>query len=169
MLPAIQMMFAYNTWATNKLFAQLQHLSQEQFETTEASGHGTIQATLAHLLDVQWDYSSWFDRSMNAIESSNVHVVIPTLASAHAAWLEIDRQTQALVGALDESRIDEIWPWDIPNASRGALPLWQMLLHVANHQTHTRGQILAAIRRLGVKAEGLDLLFFLHARSLGRA
>ena len=160
MLSAVQMMFAYNTWATNKLLDQLAPLSAGQYETTDASGHGSIRKTLNHLLDVQWDYTSWFDGSLDAVESSKVHVEIPTVEVARERWLEIDRQTNALIAALDETSLEKIWDW-----GNGALPLGQLLLHVANHQTHTRGQILAAIRRLGHETQGLDLLFFLRGKT----
>lgn len=163
MLPAIHTLFAYNTWATDKLLDQLAPLSADELETN-ASGHGSILKTLNHLLDVQWDYTAWFDGSLDAAESSKVHVDMPTIEIAKQRWLEIDRQTSAMIAALDEAALDKIWDW-----GKGALPLGPMLLHVANHQTHTRGQMLAAIRRLGRETQGLDLLFFLYARSKGKA
>ena len=37
-------------------------------------------------------------------------------------------------------------------------PLWQMLVHVANHSTYHRGQVTTMLRRLGAKPIGTDFL-----------
>jgi uncharacterized damage-inducible protein DinB len=39
-------------------------------------------------------------------------------------------------------------------------PLGEMMLHVANHGTHTRAQIAAAVRRLGKEPGVLEYLKF---------
>ncbi|MHA2344034.1 MAG: DinB family protein, partial [Candidatus Hodarchaeales archaeon] len=64
-------------------------------------------------------------------------------------WQAVDEQTKNCLENLTEHSIKEIWSASFPNGFTMALPLWQLLFHVANHGTHTRAQIIAAIRRLG--------------------
>ena len=39
-----------------------------------------------------------------------------------------------------------------------AHPFWKLLMHEANHGTHTRAQIIASIRRFGHEPPNLDFL-----------
>jgi uncharacterized damage-inducible protein DinB len=64
-------------------------------------------------------------------------------------WQSIDEQTNNCLEKLTEAGVNEIWSASFPNGYRMALSLWQLLLHVANHGTHTRAQIVAAVRRFG--------------------
>jgi len=46
---------------------------------------------------------------------------------------------------------------------RWSYPLWQTLLHVANHQTYHRGQVTTLLRQLGEATVPLDFLVAVDA------
>lgn len=148
---AIKTFYAYNTWATEQLIAAMKGLSSEEYGTVEASGHGSIQNTFAHFLSVQWKWFSWFDGSLPVDEAIALSVSadeIDTVEQAEERWRTIDEQTRSCVDDLDTEQLRDLWSFEFP-WSKGSLPLWQLTLHIANHQTHTRSQIVAAIRRAG--------------------
>jgi uncharacterized damage-inducible protein DinB len=151
-LQIIKMMYAYNSWATNHLLESLEQLSEEEITASGCSGNGSIRETMAHLISAQRGWFSWFDKSKSVQESMALRLTaedIDTKEKLMQKWQEINRQTGACLKKLSESDVNENWSTSLPNGFTMSLSLWQLLLHVANHGTHTRAQIIAAIRRFG--------------------
>ncbi|UCF65204.1 MAG: DinB family protein [bacterium] len=151
-LEMIKMFYAFNSWATGQLIKSLAQLSEEEWTDPGCSGNGSTRETLAHLLGTQWGWFSWFDNSLSVEKSIALRVhpeEISTLEKLADKWQQIDRQTHSCLEKLSENGINENWSATLPNGFSMTLPLWQLLLHVANHGTHTRAQIIAAIRRFG--------------------
>ena len=152
MLEMIKMFYAYNSWATSQLINSLDQLSAEQLTAPGCSGNGSIRETLAHCLGTQRGWFSWFDKSLTAQESITLRVSpeeIDTPEKLKQKWQSIDEQTNNCLENLTETGVNEIWSASFPNGFSMALALWQLLLHVTNHGTHTRAQIVAAVRRFG--------------------
>ena len=63
------------------------------------------------------------------------------MAQARVHWAAIDRQTHAFVDALTDAALAGSCAWTGLDGHSDAAPLWKLLLHVANHGTHTRAQI----------------------------
>jgi uncharacterized damage-inducible protein DinB len=163
MLETIRMLYAYNTWATELLMPAIGQLTEEQYNAPGCSGHGSIRDTLAHFLNTQRGWFSWFDGSKTPAELINMGLPgadVPTAKEARAIWQTVDTQTSACLEKLNDDGIREVWTAEVPGRPSLSLPLWQLLVHVANHGTHTRAQIVSTIRRVGVAPGDLDLLFF---------
>jgi uncharacterized damage-inducible protein DinB len=160
MFELIKSYYAYNSWAAERLLDALERLSPEELSAPGCSGHGSIRDTLAHFMSTQWGWFSWFDGSMPATQA--IALKIPresfdTMAKARERWAQIDKQTTDTVNGLNDDKLRDVWTWTLPSGG-DSLPLWRLLLHVANHGTHTRAQIVAALRRLGHDAPNLDFL-----------
>jgi uncharacterized damage-inducible protein DinB len=162
----LKMIYAYNSWATGHLISSTEPLTDEEMKAPGCSGNGSIWETMAHLLGTQWGWFSWFDKSKSAQESIALRIPADEIAGAgklSRKWEEIDRQTNACLSQLSEAEVNENWSASFPNGFSMTLPLWQLLLHVANHGTHTRGQIIATIRRFGYDPGSYE--FFRYALS----
>lgn len=162
MLETIRTLYTYNSWATNLLMPAIGQLTEEQYNASGCSGHGSIRDTLAHFLSAQRGWFSWFDGSKTPAELMSMRLTgedISTPEKARAMWQTVEAQTQNCVAKLTEEGIRKVWTAEFPGRSM-SLPLWQLLIHVANHGTHTRAQIVSAIRRCGGTPGNLDLLFF---------
>jgi uncharacterized damage-inducible protein DinB len=163
MLDVIKTSYAYDTWATARVLDALEGLSEEEYNGPECSGNGSIRDTLAHLLSCQWGWFSWFDGSLTLEEAYGLTLpgeAIATVAQARAHWAAIDRQTHAFVDAVTDAALAESCAWTGLDGHSDAAPLWKLLLHVANHGTHTRAQIVAGIRRVGADPGNIDLLYW---------
>ena len=163
MLPLIRSHYAYQSWAMANLFKSLQELSPEEYTSVNASGHGSIRDTLAHLISTQAGWFSWFDGSKDPAQAMQGRITgndIPTIDAAVERWQVVREQTDACIARLAEEDCRKVWSATAPNGFTLALPLWQMLLHVANHGTHTRAQIVAAIRRTGKNPGVYEFLWF---------
>jgi len=165
-LAMIKMFYAYNSWATSQLIKSMEQLREEEVSEPGCSGNGSIRETMAHLLSTQWGWFSWFDKSRSAQESIALRLTVKDITGEEKLsqkWEEIGQQTNACVEKLTETDVNEIWSASLPNGFTMSLPLWQLLLHVANHGTHTRAQIIAAIRRFGYDPGSYE--FFRYALS----
>lgn len=162
MFELIKIYYAYNSWAAARLLDALEKLTPEELSATGCSGHGSIRDTLAHFMSTQLGWFSWFDGSMPATQAIALRIPgesFETIAKARERWAPIDKQATDMVNGLNDEKLRDEWTWSLPSGG-DSLPLWRLLLHVANHGTHTRAQIVAAIRRLGHDAPNLDFLNF---------
>jgi uncharacterized damage-inducible protein DinB len=172
MLELMRTTYDYNTWATARVLDGLEGLTEEEYNAPDCSGNGSIRDTLAHLLTCQWGWFAWFDGSMTLQEAYALTLpgeAIPTVAEARARWAAIDAQTQAYLRRVDETTLEETRSWTTPGGRSDSAPLWKLLLHVANHGTHTRGQVVAGIRRVGADPGNTDLLHWALAVEQARA
>ena len=60
-----------------------------------------------------------------------------------------------------------------PSKSRfvgnAGLPAWQIVMHVVNHGTLHRGQIVGMLRQLGVKPPATDIVFYYYEQTTAAA
>jgi uncharacterized damage-inducible protein DinB len=161
MYELIKTYYAYNSWATATLLDSLEQLSPEELAVPGCSGHGSVRDTLAHLMTTQMGWFSWFDGSMTVGQAYQLRISgesLDTVAKVREKWTPIDKQTTLCVNGLNEEKLHDVWTWSLPSGGSDSLPLWRLLTHVANHGTHTRAQVVAAIRRLGHAPPNIDFL-----------
>jgi uncharacterized damage-inducible protein DinB len=164
MLEVIQRLYSYNTWATEKLLTALEQLSAEQYTAPGCSGHGSIRDTLAHLLAVHYSWFAWFQESMTLEQAIGYTIdgnEIPSVSDARKRWADVDTRAREFIDRQTEGSVVRDQPFTLPNGLSSALSLWKMLLQPANHGTHTRAQIVAAIRRAGFDPGNYDLIGYL--------
>ena len=162
-LEALRYFFRYNTWTTDLMLTSAESLSEEEYNAAGCSGQGSIRDTIAHTLAVQQRYAGWLDGSLNLAEAFKLPFAsedIPTIADARRYWGPIVAQTDALLASATEEWVGSVLSWDIPGRGPGSALRWRLLLHLANHGTHHRAQVVAAIRRAGHAPAGNDMLFF---------
>ena len=163
---AVHLLSRYNSWATARVLVSLEQLSFEDYTGPVCSGHGSIRDTLIHTFDAERGWIRWLDGSANQQEAWRDRLDVadhPTLEDAKRLWTEIDAKTRRYVSSLDEDALADTRA--IPSRSGGKTKMStrDVLLHVLNHGTHTRGQISAGIRRSGGVPQPTDLIRFLQA------
>lgn len=160
-------LYDYNRWATERLLDAAAPLSAAQFVAPGSDGDGAIRDTLAHLVGAQQRWLSWWDGSLSAEEAYRRRLdpaTFPDLAAVRAAWAAVEEQTAAFVAGLRDEDAGRVYATTLPNGATWALPLWQMMLHVANHGTQHRSEVAARLTALGHSPGDLDLLFYLGSR-----
>ena len=156
--------YAYTSWATRHLLDTAANLSHEQLHKPGVAGHGSIRDTLIHLMEAHHGWLSWWDGSLSAEESYALRMEpaeFPDIPSLLAAWAAIERQTEAFVSGLSETDPARIYSMSLPNGATWQMPLWGMMLHVANHGTQHRSEIATMLTSFGHSPGDMDLLFFL--------
>jgi uncharacterized damage-inducible protein DinB len=160
----LRTLYGYNRWATQRLLEVAERLTPEQLHTPGDAGHGSVHNTLLHLIDVQQSWLAWWDGSLSAEEAYRLTLDpadFPDLATLYAAWEKVEKATQAFVSDLSDEDVIRVYAHALPDGTEFRMPLWQMMLHVANHGTQHRSEVAAVLTGFGHSAGNLDLLFYL--------
>ena len=168
---AIRNSYRYDEWATMKIFDAAGSLTPEQLDAQGSIPHGTIRQTLLHLLIVHKRFLSWWDGSLPAQEAYSLtanSVDYPDLASVHMLWEQIAEQTRAFVDGLHDVDAERHLSTTGPDGSDFGFPLWQMMQHIANHNTQHRSEIAVMLTKAGSSPGDIDLIFY-QMESLARA
>jgi len=159
----LRRMYRYQDWAMEQVWPGLEGLTAEELDAPGCSGNGAIRGTLTHLIRVQNGWFSWFDGTMSAADAQSMRrkdADVRTIADARAEWREASDRAEACVAKLSDADVAKVWTHTMGSGVTLAQPLGEMMLHVANHGTHTRAQIAAALRRLGKDPGVLEYLKF---------
>ncbi|MFN8581085.1 MAG: DinB family protein [Gemmatimonadaceae bacterium] len=162
-LETIRYLFRYNAWATELALDAAAMMTPEEYVAPGCSGQGSVRDTLAHVLMVQQRWIATIAGTLRPEDATQLPFTsadIAVVADARTRWATISAETDSYLAALTEDQVlSEIV---LTHPTRGSLKalLWRLLLHVANHGTHHRAQIVAAARRAGHTPAGNDLLYF---------
>ncbi|WKT93484.1 DinB family protein [Brucella anthropi] len=155
-----QMFAWYNRWANELLYAAAADLSDEEYRLDLGLFFGSIHRTLNHLLVTDRIWMKRFTgegdhpKQLDAIITDNF---ITLRDLRHAEDERICRYTGSLNADKLAGRFTYTTVSDMRTMSQRLAP---SLAHLFNHQTHHRGQIHAALTRLGTDAPSLDLSQF---------
>lgn len=138
--------------------AYISGLSPEQFTQAIGYSHGSVRDQVVHLMDVD---DVWFS-SLRGAEPSEPFPTASTddRAAIRAQWDGVEQRMRDYLAALQDDMLSTK-PIQEPEEDRG-LVLWQVLLHVVNHGTDHRAQLLRVLNDLGVKTKSQDYIFYVY-------
>jgi uncharacterized damage-inducible protein DinB len=128
------------------------------FTQHEEYSHGSVRNQLVHLMEVD---EVWFSELLGiepAEPISPANFDDRKIIRAH--W---DRVEQNMRGYLAELQDEMLFSTPIAEPEEDKdLIVWQVLLHVVNHGTDHRAQILRLLNDLGVKTTAQDYIFYVY-------
>ncbi len=141
-----------NLWNTHIL-----SLSQEQFTQHVNYSIGSARNQIVHLMSVD---DTWFSglRGEEIPEPLNP-ADFDDRAGIRAHW---DKVEQKMRDYLANLRDDMLFKKPFAEGEDQDLILWQVLLHVGNHGTDHRAQLLRVLNDLGVKTVSQDYIFYVY-------
>ena len=146
----------YSAWATRELLDACSLLTLEQLSRPQGASHSSILGTLRHIHDGE---RVWLRRLIE-VDSDRLP---PGPAPEHSfgllvqLWPELWRgYREWLESASDADLTHEICTV-LPDDSNFCVPRWQIVLHVINHTTFHRGQVITMLRALGVQPPNTDV------------
>jgi len=157
-LDKIRNLFQYNSWASHRTLDACSLLSTEEFTRDLRSSFPSVRDTLVHLMLVEWLWlERWYGRSHSTYPSEKE---FPDLAAVLARSAEIEMNLQQFILAQTQEslmrRVEYSTTKGIPHANA----MWEMMLHLVNHQTYHRGQVALFLRQLGHKPQPEDMAVF---------
>lgn len=136
-------------------------LTDAQFAQSIRYSTGSIRGQVLHTMSAT---QRWIERFEGRPLTAHPNFAdYPTRQSARSAWNAGRTQVRAYLLTLSEEKLDRVVHWELPNRNLSAdQPLWQVLLHVANHTTDHRAQILALLNQhFNIQTPEQDMLFYL--------
>ena len=151
---------AYTTWATGRLLEAASQLTEDELVRDFHTADQSVEGTLAHIFRANL---LWLPR-LQGVASPPLVTEGQTLAVLQAEWPVLQARWTEWIGKLDNTAAEtEIFYTD-SKGNYWRQPLWQLLLHVVNHDTHHRGQVTGFLRALGYTPPGLDLVAYYRSQ-----
>ena len=141
----------------------LSQLSEEQFTQAVDYSHGSVRDQIVHLMSVD---EVWFSE-LRGVEPSEPFppAAVDDRENLRAHWDSVEQSMRAYLAELRDDRLFDK-PIQEPEEDKDLI-VWQVLLHVVNHGTDHRAQLLRFLNDLGVKTTSQDYIFYVYDKPLG--
>lgn len=160
---AFRHFYDYHFAENRKLWdAYVIQLSPEQFTQPVNYSHGSVRDQIVHLIRVD---DIWFSE-LGGVEPAEP----PPPADGddreriRAYWDTVEQRMRAYLAALRDDMLFDT-PIEEPDEDKDLL-VWQVLLHVVNHGTDHRAQLLRLLNGLGVETTSQDYIFYVYEHPL---
>jgi uncharacterized damage-inducible protein DinB len=157
-LRTLRAMAYNNAWANHRLLAACARLTQVEFEAPRTGFFPSIQATLNHILVIDWFYVDALEGGTLGPAAWANPLPCPTVPELQPAQALVDRRLIAWCDALEEAGIDQMITVH-RDARVQTERADRLLLHLFQHQIHHRGQAHAMLSGTPVKPPQLDEFF----------
>ena len=148
----IRTLFEYNDALNRRLWDSIMTVSEEQFVQELDYSRGSLRDQALHITSSEGGWLRGLQGDPKARRFRIDPADHPTPVTGRVAWEETAAELLAYVKALTEAELEETPP-GMPG------PRWQALLHLANHGTDHRSQILRILADFGAPTFEQDMIF----------
>ncbi|MBE9479177.1 MAG: DinB family protein [Chloroflexi bacterium] len=165
---AIRKIYDYSYWAFERVWNCICKLTDEQFTQELGYSMGSIRNHVIHMVS---SHHRWVNRLKGEQVLPHLNFEdYSSLTSVKAKWDEAKAEFLDFIYSLDQAQLDEVVRYEIH--SRGVVSSsqrWEVLLHLANHSTDHRSQILAMLhQQFGIQTIEQDMIFFLWGEGVNK-
>lgn len=156
MVEYFQMLARYNRLANQRVLDVCAGLAPGEFERERFGSFGSIRRTLNHVLlsDQVWmGRLTGVPLGLTRVDG----VPFPELPELRAAREAEDRRMDEYMADLKPEALASVFGYRNLAGHELRDPLYLVLGHVFNHQTHHRGQVHAMLSEAGVRGLSLDM------------
>ena len=167
----IRMMAAYNSEMNRRLYDAAATMSDAERRVDRGAFFGSLHGTLSHLVwgDHAWmaRFAGW-DRMPGGIPGSP-HL-FETWDALCAARVKADAGIESWAAGVEQAWLRDNLVWFSDAVGREmSKPVWVLVTHFFNHQTHHRGQAHGLITQVGIRPGDTDLPWVVDLDALGIA
>ena len=154
----LQQYAAYNAWANKRIVETAKLLPEEQINKEIMSSFPSVYKTVLHLVEVEnvwWErlqlveyttLSGWFTGDFDVLSKK---------------LLELSQQWHDWIQNTNDVNISHVFAYQNSKKEQFKQPVYEMLLHLFNHQTFHRGQLITMFRQLELdKIPATDFIVF---------
>lgn len=160
----IHRLTAYNVWANQRITGLLREQPDAVLQQEIASSFPSIRKTAFHIWDAEHLWLKRLHGERQPVWPSKNFA--GTMEEAYEAWASASRALMEYAQSLSEEQLLEEFDYQNTKGEAFRQPRYEALLHVVNHSTYHRGQLITMLREAGVN-EGLpatDLIVYLRMR-----
>lgn len=139
---------AHNLWANQQIMATIKQLPAAIIEQEMVSSFSSIYKTVLHLLDAE---SIWWQRIKLAehIEVPSQHFTGSFEALQQKLLLQ-SLQFEQFISNSQEYQLLHVFGYQRSKSEQCKQPIFQVLLHLFNHGSYHRGQLVTMLRQAGI-------------------
>lgn len=155
---AFRYLYDYHFAENRKIWNRhIQPMPQAQFIQADAYSIGSVRNQIVHLISCD---ETWFSplRGLEVPEPLNPEDYADK-AKIRQYWDKVEQEMRDYLATL---RDEMLFTKPFPAGEDENLMLWQVLLHVVNHGTDHRAQILRLINDLGQRTGPQDFIFHVY-------
>ncbi len=154
----LQQYAAYNLWANKTMSEVVSRLSEEQINKEIISSFPSIYKTILHLMEVE---NAWWERLLLVEHPKMSGWFTGNFQELQQKWFSLSEQWEKWITKANDANITHVFAYQNSKREHFKQPVYEMLLHLFNHQTYHRGQIVTMLRQLGVdKIPPTDFIHF---------
>lgn len=155
---AFRHLYGYHFAENRRIWDYVTQLTPEQFAQPASYSHGSVRDQVVHLMNVD---EGWFTE-LRGVEFPEPFpsADVDDRELIRARWDSVEQNMREYLAKLRDDMLLSR-PIKEPDEDKD-LVLWQVLLHVANHGTDHRAQILRLLNDLGVKTSSQDYIFYVY-------
>jgi uncharacterized damage-inducible protein DinB len=159
----VHMYVVYHSWANTRIVEFLK-LQSPQFYTTQVpSSFSSIHATIAHMAFAE---NVWLMRMSGGVRVNARSWNDLEMHELFAALHDLNREYIDLVAGLDDNGLAKNIDYKNSAGESFSEPLFEIVLHVFNHGTYHRGQIVNMCRQLNASnLPRTDLIDFMRRKA----
>lgn len=133
----------YHYWASHKMLLACKQLSAEQLKTEVGGSFGSLFETLAHMYSAEdiW-LSRWQGIEGVGFTSGDAFADFSDL---EAKWKLKEEELSVFLKSADVNEVHTISYGE----NRYLFPLWELVLHLIDHSSFHRGQVVNMLRDAG--------------------
>jgi uncharacterized damage-inducible protein DinB len=139
-------LYSFMIWGDRAILEAAKTVSEEAYHRPQPISAGSVHKQLAHCMGTQWIWlERWRGRSLPARPDDQ----FPTFSAIETRWPQIHRELlDFLTRQTPESLQMEVAYLDL-RGQPVSQPLFQQMLHVADHASYHRGQLNTMIHHAG--------------------
>jgi uncharacterized damage-inducible protein DinB len=155
-------LLAYTMWADRQVLGALRAVSPEDLTRDTGTSFGSILGTMAHVVGAERLWVSRFagDPLPHVPDIADYPDLRALIFGAEEVWAALG----ALVAGLDEEQLQRETTWTNSRGETYTQELWRPMLHMVNHSTYHRGQVVSLLRQLGYTPVSTDLVYYFAGR-----
>jgi uncharacterized damage-inducible protein DinB len=165
----IKLLYDYNDWADARLLAACAKVSPEQYTAPNPYGHGSLRATMVHILDNIWQQritlQGYYQESLAddaAYDATELHEdTIPTFAVLQERWAIEQQEMRAYLNTLTDETLNGTIRYIIPGAIRERFA-WHILIDLIIHATQHRSEAAMLLTSYGQSPGDFDFTMSLN-------
>ncbi|MCI0714387.1 MAG: DinB family protein [Chloroflexi bacterium] len=159
-VPAIQTLIDYHYGRYREVWDSIMTLSDEQFVQEIPYSWGSVRNHMVHLVDDDASWIAFLERKdrLPLLQPED----FPTRAAVRIEYNAGEAHILNFINQIDEAALQQEYIWHPPPApGPQRVTAWQVLVHIVNHGTDHRAQILRALYDLGAPTFDQDLMSYL--------
>jgi uncharacterized damage-inducible protein DinB len=151
-------LYSYNNWANDKLLQFIGTLNSVDFTRDMSNSFGSIRDTVVHILSAEelW-LSRWIGEESRMLLDPSTFT---DFGSINNRWGVHQSNINHFSSSLTDDDLTQLISYKNVKGIPYSLELWKQMLHMVNHSSFHRGQVITMGRQLKLQPPSLDLIYY---------